>query len=59
MDNRIRQAIVQGRSEAEIRTLSRQIYEGSLLQEGVKKLLIGQTSAQEVLRATLNEDLSI
>jgi type IV pilus assembly protein PilB len=56
MDKDMRDKLITGASEAEIRALSRQKGYGGLLDSGVSKMLQGLTTAEEVLRVTFTED---
>ena len=56
-DKDIRERIVAGASEAEIRAMARKKGYGGLLDSGVKKLLQGLTTAEEVLSVTFTEDM--
>ena len=58
-DNDIREKLVTGASEAQIRAMARKKnYEG-LLESGVNKLLGGITTAEEVLGVTFSENIDI
>ena len=59
MDTEMREKIVRKATEAEIRHLSRANGYGGLLDSGVNKMLLGLTTAEEVLRVTFTEDKSI
>jgi len=59
MDTEMRDKIVRKATEAEIRHLSRAHGYGGLLDSGVNKMLLGLTTAEEVLRVTFTEDKSI
>jgi len=59
MDNDIREKIIAGASEAQIRAVSRQKGYGGLLESGVNKMLQGLTTAEEVLSATFTEDIEV
>jgi type II secretory ATPase GspE/PulE/Tfp pilus assembly ATPase PilB-like protein len=59
MDTEMRDKIVRKATEAEIRHLSRSHGYGGLLDSGVNKMLLGLTTAEEVLRVTFTEDKSI
>ena len=59
MDNDIREKIIAGASEAQIRAASRQKGYGGLLESGVNKMLQGLTTAEEVLSATFTEDIEV
>jgi len=57
MDNEIREMIVKGANEAQIRDISRRKGYGGLLESGVSKILHGLTTAEEVLRVTFTDDV--
>ena len=57
MTPEIRAAVLDGRSETEIRELSRSDENGGLLDSGVKRLMEGVTTAEEVLNATFAEEI--
>jgi type IV pilus assembly protein PilB len=57
MDNDIREAIITGVSESQIRAMSRQKGYGGLLESGVSNVLQGLTTAEEVLSTTFAEDI--
>jgi type IV pilus assembly protein PilB len=57
MDNDIREKLIKGDGETEIRALARQKGYGGLLESGVSKMLQGLTSAEEVLSVTFTEDV--
>jgi type II secretory ATPase GspE/PulE/Tfp pilus assembly ATPase PilB-like protein len=59
MDNDIREKLVTGASESQIRALSHQKGYGGLLESGVDKMLQGLTTAEEVLSATFTEDIKV
>jgi len=56
IDNDIREKLIAGGSESQIRTLARQRGYGGLLESGVSKMLQGLTTAEEVLRVTFTEN---
>jgi len=56
MDTDIRQKIVDGGTEAQIRAMSREKGHGSLLDSGVDRMLEGLTTAEEVLRVTFSDN---
>ena len=58
MDNEIRDKIIAGASEPEIRKLARQRGYGGLLESGVERILEGLTTAEEVLSKTFAEDIT-
>jgi len=57
-DKDIRERIIAGASEAEIRAMARRKGYGGLLDGGVKRLLEGLTTAEEVLSVTFAEDIN-
>ncbi len=57
-DNDIREQVVHGATESEIRAAARAKGYGGLLESGVIKLLEGMTTAEEVLSVTFAEDIS-
>ena len=59
MDNDIREKIIAGASEAQIRAASRQKGYGGLLESGVNKMLQGLTTAEEVLSVAFTEDIEV
>jgi type IV pilus assembly protein PilB len=59
MDNEIREKIITGVSEAELRATSRAKGYGGLLESGVGKMLQGLTTAEEVLRVTYAEEIKV
>ena len=59
MDNDIREKIITGASEAQIRAASRQKGYGGLLESGVNKMLQGLTTAEEVLSVAFTEDIEV
>ena len=59
MDTEMRDKIVMRANEADIRKLSRAHGYGGLLDSGVNKMLLGLTTAEEVMRVTFTEDKSI
>lgn len=56
VDANIRQKIILGATETEIRTASRKNGSGSLLDCGIDRLLEGMTTVEELLRVTFAED---
>ena len=58
MDTDIRQKIVAGGTEAQIRAMSHEKGQGSLLDSGVSKILEGLTTADEIIRVTFAENQS-
>ncbi len=59
MDNEIREKIVSGASEGQIRAMSHQKGYGGLLESGVSKILKGLTTAEEVLSVTFAENTKL
>jgi len=59
MDNEIREMIVKGATEAQIRAASRQKGYGGLKESGISKMIAGQTTAEEVLRVTFSERVNV
>jgi type IV pilus assembly protein PilB len=57
MDNDIRERLIAGDGESQIRALSRQKGYGGLLESGVSKILQGLTTAEEVLSVTFMENI--
>ena len=57
MDSDIREKIVSGANEMQIRAIARQKGYGGLLESGVSKMLQGLTTAEEVLSVTFTEDI--
>ncbi len=59
IDNDIREKIITGNSESQIRTMSRQKGYDGLLESGVSNMLKGLTTAEEVLSITFTEDVKV
>ncbi len=57
MTAEIRSAVVNNMSESEIRKLARKDGHGGLLECGVRRLIEGVTTAEEVLNTTFSEDI--
>jgi type IV pilus assembly protein PilB len=57
VDNDIREKLVAGVGESEIRAAAREKGYGGLLESGVSKILEGLTTAEEVLRVAFTEDI--
>ena len=57
MDNDIREKLVTGVNESQIRAVARQKGYGGLLESGVSKILQGLTTAEEVLSVAFTEDI--
>jgi len=58
LDNQLRESIVAGKSEAEIRQMAREKGYGGLFESGVIKLKQGLTTAEEVLGVTFAESIT-
>ena len=59
MDNDIREAIITGANESQIRAVSRQKDYGGLLESGVSNIMQGLTTAEEVLSVTFAEEINV
>ncbi|KPJ66220.1 MAG: hypothetical protein AMJ43_08760 [Coxiella sp. DG_40] len=59
MDNDIREAIITGANESQIRAVSRQKGYGGLLESGVSNIMQGLTTAEEVLSVTFAEEINV
>jgi len=59
VDNDMREKLVAGASEAEIRNMARKKDYGGLLESGVSKILQGLTTAEDVLGVTFAESVKI
>jgi type IV pilus assembly protein PilB len=57
MNNDMREKLISGASESQIRAMSRQKGYGGLLESGVSNMLKGLTTAEEVLSTTFAEDI--
>ena len=57
MDNDIREKIIVGASESQIRAASRQKGYGGLLESGVSKMLLGLTTSEEILSVVFMENM--
>ena len=57
VDNDIREKLIAGAGESEIRAASREKGYGGLLESGVGKILEGLTTAEEILRVAFTEDI--
>lgn len=55
MDKEVRQAMVEGASETQIRAISRRKGYQGLFESGIKRVMEGLTTAEEVLSATFTE----
>jgi type IV pilus assembly protein PilB len=59
IDHDIRERIIAGASEMEIRAIARKKGGGGLLESGISKMLQGLTTAEEVLGVTFTENITI
>ncbi len=59
IDNDIREKLIAGANESQIRAMARQKGYGGLLESGVRNILQGLTTAEEVLSVTFAEDIKI
>lgn len=59
LDNNMREKLVSGASEAEIRAMSRQRNYNGLLESGVSKILQGLTTAEDVLGVAFTENVKM
>jgi type IV pilus assembly protein PilB len=59
VDNDIREKLVGGASESQMRAMTREKGYGGLLESGVSKMLQGLTTAEEVLSVTFTEDTKV
>jgi type II secretory ATPase GspE/PulE/Tfp pilus assembly ATPase PilB-like protein len=59
LDNNMREKLVAGASEAEIRAMARQRGYGGLIESGVSKILQGLTTAEDVLGVTFTENTKV
>ncbi len=57
MDAEIREMVISGKNERQIRALSRKKGYGGLLESGISNLMKGLTTADEVLATTFSEDI--
>ena len=57
MDNDMREKLIGGVNESQIRAMSRQKGYGGLLESGVSKIFQGLTTTEEVLRVAFTEDI--
>ena len=57
MDNDIREKLITGGNESQIRAMSRQKGYGGLFESGVNKILQGLTTTEEILRVAFTEDI--
>jgi type IV pilus assembly protein PilB len=59
IDNQMRELIVNGATEAQIRAAARQKGYGGLLESGVARMFKGLTTAEEVIGTTFMEDIQV
>ena len=59
VDSDMREKLVSGATESQIREMSRQKGYGGLLESGVSKMLQGLTTAEEVLSVTFTENIRV
>jgi type IV pilus assembly protein PilB len=59
IDNAIREMIVNGATEAQLRAAARQKGYGGLLESGVTRMFEGLTTAEEVISTTFMEDIQV
>ena len=59
MDTDMREKLITGATESQIRALAREKGYGGLLESGVSKIQQGLTTAEEVLRVTFTEDTKL
>ena len=57
MDNNIREKLIAGANESQIRAMAREKGYGGLLESGISKMLQGLTTAEEVLSVTFTENI--
>jgi len=57
VDNQMRQSIIEGASESQLRQMARKCGYGGLIDSGVSNLLKGFTTAEEVLRVTYTDKI--
>jgi type II secretory ATPase GspE/PulE/Tfp pilus assembly ATPase PilB-like protein len=57
MDNDIREKLIAGSNESQIRAAAREKGYGGLLESGISKMLQGLTTAEEVLSVTFTENI--
>ena len=55
----MRNAIATGSSESQLRDMARKQGYGGLLESGVSKILRGETTPEEVISVTYEEDVSV
>jgi len=59
MDNDMRERLIAGGNESQIRAMSRQKGYGGLFESGVNKILQGLTTTEEILRVAFTEDIKL
>jgi type IV pilus assembly protein PilB len=59
LDNEMREVLINGGSESQIRAMARKKGYGGLLESGVSNMLQGLTTAEEVLSVTFTEDIKV
>ncbi|MBN2456988.1 MAG: Flp pilus assembly complex ATPase component TadA [Sedimentisphaerales bacterium] len=59
IDNDIRQMLIEGASEVQVRAAARKKGYGGLMDSGVNKIMQGLTTAEEVLSVTFMEDIRL
>jgi type II secretory ATPase GspE/PulE/Tfp pilus assembly ATPase PilB-like protein len=59
VDNQMRQSIIEGASESQLRQMARDCGYGGLIDSGVGSLLKGLTTAEEVLRVTYTDKIKV
>jgi type IV pilus assembly protein PilB len=59
LDNEMREVLINGGSESQIRAMARKKGYGGLLESGVSNMLQGRTTAEEVLSVTFTEDITV
>jgi len=57
MDNDIREKLIAGANESQIRAMAHEKGYGGLLESGISKMLQGLTTAEEVLSVTFTENI--
>jgi type II secretory ATPase GspE/PulE/Tfp pilus assembly ATPase PilB-like protein len=57
MDSDIREMIINGQNERQIRAAARQKGYGGLFESGITNMMNGLTTAEEVLSTTFTEDI--
>ena len=59
MDSDMREKLISGANESQIRAMARQKGYGGLLESGVSNMLKGLTTAEEILRVAFMEDIKV